>query len=97
MVIEEVNEESEVNSKHLVAQFDDHHPDMVHECSNKEKGKVRLVNDEVVVDITKQISIVINNAYEHNPGWSKENKIKLTLFLMLKKMIFFKRLMRNNI
>ena len=78
MVIEEVNEENEVESKHLVTHFNDHHPDTLPEYSNKDKGKGRLVNDEIAVDIAKQLSTVINNAYEHNFGWSKEeNKIKI--------------------
>jgi len=78
VVIEEVNEESEAKFEHLVPQFDDHHPSMLHECSNRDKGKGRLVSDETVVDIAKQLSTLINNTYEHNPSWSKEeHEIKL--------------------
>lgn len=56
----------------MVTQFNDYHPSKFPKYYNKDKGKGRLVNDEDAIDIAKQNSIVINNAYEHNPGWSKE-------------------------
>jgi len=42
---------------------------MLPKYSNKGKGKGILVSDEVVVDIFKQLSTIINNAYEYNLGW----------------------------
>lgn len=51
---------------------------MLPKYSNKGKGKGILVSDEVVVDIFKQLSTIINNAYEYNLGWWKEeHKIKI--------------------
>lgn len=62
--------------------FEDHNPNTLPKSYNKDKGKRMLVNDKTTIDISKQLSIVVNNAYKHNLSWSKEeHEIKFEAIL----------------
>ena len=72
VTIEDANEKSTTDSKPLLTHSEGHGLGMILECSNRDKGKGMLIDDEGAKDIAIQVSVVINNAYVHDPHWSKE-------------------------
>ena len=73
VTIEDDDEVSKDEFLHLIIK-----PTNYNICMLLNKGKGIVTNKKIVVDIAKQLSTIIDNAYEHNPGCSKEeHEIKL--------------------